>query len=178
MPLLRVSLPALFAAVQAQNASLLKLFEESAKRESQLADRLSKLEKEGDSDAEKEAQSREFVRPFAENDYYVGAAEHLIRKAGQEPSFDKRNWSHIAAVKSLEDTRARLESSGKLLTVDGIAAGTSLEHLLTLVAMVTTECAILGMAVERRHKLLSFLGMAGEERHKALLVLVFNTPFA
>ena len=40
-----------------------------------------------------------------------------------------------------------------------------------------TECAILGMAVERRHKLLSFLGMAGEERHKALLVLVFNVYF-
>ena len=43
--------------------------------------------------------------------------------------------------------------------------------------MVMTECAILGMAVERRHKLLSFLGMAGEERHKALLVLVFNVYF-
>ena len=45
------------------------------------------------------------------------------------------------------------------------------------VAMVMTECAILGMAVERRHKLLSFLGMVGEERHKALLVLVFNVYF-
>ena len=45
------------------------------------------------------------------------------------------------------------------------------------VAMVMTECAILGMAVERRHKLLSLLGMAGEERHKALLVLVFNVYF-
>ena len=41
------------------------------------------------------------------------------------------------------------------------------------VAMVMTECAILGMAVEKRHKLLSFLGMVGEERHKALLVLLF-----
>ena len=64
---------ALFAAVQAQNASLLKLFEESAKRESLLADRLAKLDKEGDSEAEKEAQNREFVDPFAENDYYAGA---------------------------------------------------------------------------------------------------------
>jgi hypothetical protein len=43
--------------------------------------------------------------------------------------------------------------------------------------MVMTECAILGMAVERRHKLLSFLGMVGEERHKALLVLLFNVYF-
>ena len=123
---------ALFAAVQAQNASLLKLFEESAKRESLLADRLAKLEKEGDSEAEKEAQNREFVDPFAENDYYAGAAEHLIRKAGSEPSFEKRNWSHIAAVKSLEETQTRLEGQGKLLTAEGIAASTSLEHLLTL----------------------------------------------
>eukprot|EP01043_Picozoa_sp_COSAG02_P033929 COSAG02_NODE_2342_length_9101_cov_78.830038_10_plen_225_part_00 len=45
------------------------------------------------------------------------------------------------------------------------------------VAMVTTECAILGMAVEKRHKLLSFSGMVGEERHKALLVLLFNVYF-
>ncbi len=45
------------------------------------------------------------------------------------------------------------------------------------VAMVTTECAILGMAAEKRHKLLSFLGMVGEERHKALLVLLFNVYF-
>ena len=82
---------ALFASVQAQNASLLKLFEESAKRESLLAKRLAKLEKEGDSEAEKEAQNREFIDPFAANDYYAGASEHLIRKVGSEPSFDKRN---------------------------------------------------------------------------------------
>eukprot|EP01043_Picozoa_sp_COSAG02_P023448 COSAG02_NODE_1253_length_13598_cov_3.599526_6_plen_74_part_00 len=43
--------------------------------------------------------------PFVANDYYVGASEHLIRnigrrvrEGGSEPSFDKRNWSHIAAV--------------------------------------------------------------------------------
>jgi len=68
---------ALFAAVQAQNASLLKLFEESARREAQLADRLLKLEKEGDTVEEKEAQNREFIDPFLENDYYARAAERL-----------------------------------------------------------------------------------------------------
>lgn len=41
-----------------------KLFEESAKRESLLSDRLAKLEKEGDPEAKKEAQSREFISPF------------------------------------------------------------------------------------------------------------------
>jgi len=123
---------ALFAAVQAQNASLLRLFEESARREAQLSDRLLKLEKEGDTVEEKEAQNREFIDPFLENDYYAGAAEHLLRKKGSEPSFDKKNWSHIAAVKSLEETRGRLEAGGKLLTAEGIAVNTSLEHLLTL----------------------------------------------
>ena len=102
-------------AVQAQNASLLKLFEESARREAQLSDRLLKLEKEGDTVEEKEAQNREFIDPFLENDYYAGAAEHLLRKKGSEPSFDKKNWSHIEAVKSLEETRGRLEAGGKLL---------------------------------------------------------------
>ena len=68
---------ALFAAVQAQNASLLKLFEESARREAQLSDRLLKLEKEGDTVEEKEAQNREFIDPFLENDYYARAAERL-----------------------------------------------------------------------------------------------------
>ena len=33
------------------------------------------------------------------------------------------------------------------------------------------------MAVEKRHKLLSFSGMVGEERHKAVLVLLFNVYF-